>query len=474
MISGHLDDFTLLRFVARDLDDIEGAVVRRHLRACPRCREGLKGIELLDEALRRVRDCLGAEGGVLAGLRPGDPFRHRPTGAPPARGPAAGRGPETVGAALGASRLAAPLKERVLLSAAEGPDALRAELDRLLLGQLVHRFALGYALDEAIARMVEAPPRWLVLGDESAGRVERERKTRLPAEGTVERGYPLSDLLGLGRLVAGTARNWTGELAQGGRDLARAYRAFGRGSASESRLAEVELAESQRRAFLDRPAEGLLLAERCARSFEALGRTEQLARARGSRALSLSYLGQDEEALADFRSARDGYEAAGFWNGWVTALNGIGACLLRLGRLDEARREYARALQRVSRGERPAVHAFVRANLARTLFEAGRFGDAARAFAAAASLFESLSATADAVGARLFEVESLARSGSWRRADALLEALRDDVAVREALQPEVLASLEAVLSGEVRDIDLIATLRRRVDESLRRPGRATA
>ncbi|MCE7956684.1 MAG: hypothetical protein DYH06_01900, partial [Acidobacteria bacterium ACB2] len=92
MSPGHLDEFTLLRFVARDLDDIEGAVVRRHLRACPGCREGLKGIELLDEALRRVKDCLGAEGGVLAGLRPGDPFRHRPTGARPPRRPAERRG----------------------------------------------------------------------------------------------------------------------------------------------------------------------------------------------------------------------------------------------------------------------------------------------------------------------------------------------------------------------------------------------
>lgn len=474
MTPSHLDDFTLLRFVAKDLDDIEGATVRRHLRACTSCREGLKGIEALDDALRRAKSCLDSESGALAGLPPGDPFRFRPAGPVRARRAGGEDGPASVAAALAATRLAPALKERLLLSAGEGDGALRTELDRLLLGELAHRYALGYALDEAIARMVEAPARWLSLGDASADRVEREGKDRTRAVRLVERGYPLVDLLGLCRLVAGVARNWTGDLVRGGRDLSRAWRSFGHGSASESRLAQVELAESQRRTFLGRPAEGLVLAERSARSFEALGRAEQLARARGSRALALSYLDRDEEALIDFRAARDGYEEAGFWNGWVTALNGIGACLLRLGRLDEARREYARALKRVSKGERPSVHAFVRGNLARTLFEAGRYADAARAFAASAELFESLSATADSVGARLWEIESLARCGAWGRAGALMGVLRDDVEAREALDPDLLASLQAVLSGEVRDVDILATLRRRAEESLRRPGRATA
>lgn len=470
----HIDDFTLLRLVTRDLDDLETAAARRHLRDCAACRSGLQGIEVLDEALRRVRECLSAGASDAGRLPVGDPFRIRPAGSAGRTRVAGGSGGALVAEALAATRLAPPLKEGLLRAAAADPRALREALDALPLAELPPRYALGYALDEAIARMVESPGRWLALGVASVERVERQRRSPTPGAPGVEPAYPLLDLAALGHLVAGTARNWTGDLERGADSLARAFRAFARGSRSEGRLAQVELVESQRRTFADRPEEGLVLAGRAAASFLALDHVENLARARGAQALALSYLGREEEALAEYRAARDAFEAAGHWNGWVTALNGLGTCLLKLGRLDEARREYARALRRVSKEERPAVHAFVRSNLGRVLFGAARYVEAARAFADAAVLFERLDAPADSLACALGEIASLARAGAWQRADALFARFRSEVEQLNALDPQLLSSLGAILSGETRDLDLLEVLRERAEEGLRRLRRATA
>lgn len=474
MTPQHLDEFTLLRLVTSDLDDLESAATRRHLRECAVCREGLEGIEALDKALRRVRECLSTPDRDAGRLPVGDPFRFRPAGSAGRRRPAAAPGADLASLALAATRLAAPLKEELLGASAGMRPALLASLDSLRLDELPPRYALGYALDEAIGRMVEAPARWLALGEASVARVERQRRSGARPAAAVEAAYPLLDLAGLGNLVAGTARNWTGDLARGAVDLARAFRAFAAGSRSEARLAQAELAESQRRSFADRPEEGLVLARRATASFDALDQVENLARARGAQALALSYLGREEEALAEYRASRDAFQGAGLWNGWVTALHGVGTCLLKLGRLDEARREYARALKLVSRDERPAVHAFVRSNLARTLFGAGRYAESARAFADAAALFERLDAPADSLACVLGEIESLARAGSWLRADALFARFKTEVEEKNALDPPLLSSLGAILSGETRDLDLLEVLRERAEEGLRRLRRATA
>ena len=107
------------------------------------------------------------------------------------------------------------------------------------------------------------------------------------------------------------------------------------------------------------------------------------------------------------------FEAHGLWTNYVIALNNAAVCLRQeLGRLDEARREYARALRQLSRQENASILAFVRHGLAEVLFAAERYREAARALGQARHLYTGeCGLRANALTAWLFEVESWARSG---------------------------------------------------------------
>ena len=314
--------------------------------------------------------------------------------------------------------------------------------------------------------MVDGPARWLRFGAASRETVLTARADARTADSPAERAYPLEDLLGLSLLVEGSACNWTGDFLRGGRALRRAYGAFGRGSLSERRLAAVELVEGQRRAFLDRAGEALHLADRARLTFEALGLEDEAARAGAAHAIALSYLDRDEEAAEEFRRVLPVFAAHERWNAYVSTLNGLGGCLLKLGRIGEARREYARALRHVGREARPAVHAFVRSNLARTLFEAGRYGDAAGAFEAASRLFTSQGAATDALTMQLFQVEALVRSGAIPAARQLVRTVSGELSDLGAVDPNLLVSLEAALQGDLPEVDLVQTLRGRAQEQL--------
>lgn len=463
MSAPHPDDLTLLVLLEGEMGEMEAARVRRHLAECQACAAALRDIERLDRTLRATVTELEE---VLAEpeLPAGDPFRCRPDcirlGHP--KPGFAGVVPEL----LAASREAGDVKSRILAAASAPGEELEAALRALDLLALRDRYGLGYALDDALYNMVEGPARWAHFGRVSTETVLAARRDGRTLDAPAERAYSLDDLLGLSLLVEGTACNWTGELLRGGRRLRRAYGAFARGSVSERRLASVELAEAQRRAFLDRAEEALHLAERARGTFRALGLGDEVAKATGARAIALSYLGRDEEALSEFRSALPALADAGRWNAYVSALNGVGVCLLRLGRVQEARREYARALRHVSREARPAVHAFVRANLARTLFLGRRFDEAVRAFGSAAAMFAAQGALADQLSMELFRVEALARLGDCRAARAALAALRRTVREQDAIDGTVLASLSEVLAGESPDFDLLGVLRERAEEHL--------
>lgn len=464
MTAPHPDDFTLLVLLEGEMSEMETARLKRHLSSCPACASAYREIEKLDRTLKTTLPNL-VEALAESRLPEGDPFRCRPDCTRLERRPPIA-GDDAVHEVFAASSDAAEVKRRLLSAAAAPEEDLREALSALDLLVLRDRYGLGYALDDALCNMVEGPARWARFGRASADTVLAARADGRALDAPSERAYPLDDLLGLSLLVQGTACNWTGEFLRGGRDLRRAYGAFARGSVSERRLASVELVEAQRRAFLDRAEEALHLADRARGTFQALGLEDEAARAGAAHAIALSYLDRDEEALAEFRTLLP--VLAGFerWNTYVSTLNGIGGCLLRLERVTEARREYARALRLVSREARPAVHSFIRANLARTLYQGGRFVEAARAFGAAATLFATQGATADELQMGLFRVEALSRSGALFEARKALEALGEDLRASNAVDSDILRSLEAALAGDIPDVDLVATLRSRAERQI--------
>ena len=462
MSAAHPDDFTLLVLLEGEMSELEAARLRRHLADCPACAAAYREIEKLDRTLKTTLPDLEA---ALSepDLPESDPFRCRPDCERPGRPRTQ---PEAVEAVLAARRDAAEVKGRLLEAALRPEEDLRSALSTLDLLALRDRYGLGYALDEALYSMVDGPARWLRFGVASRETVLAARAHPRTADSPAERAYPLEDLLGLSLLVEGSACNWTGDFLRGGRALRRAYGAFGRGSLSERRLASVELVEGQRRAFLDRAGEALHLADRAKLTFHALGLEDEAARAGAAYAIALSYLDRDDEAVEEFRRVLPVFAAYERLNAYVSTLNGLGFSLIRLGRLAEARREYARALRQVGGGERPAVHAFVRANLARTLFEAERYPDSARAFDSAARLFAGQGARADELTMELLRVEALARSGSVHDARAAVRRLSGSLESLGVVDPDLLSSFEAVVQGDLPDLDLLRTLRERAEEQI--------
>lgn len=468
MSAPHPDDFTLLVLLEGEMSELEAARLRRHLAECPACAAAYREIEKLDRTLKTTLPDLEAALSEPE-LPEGDPFRCRPDCDRPGRPRSE---PEAVETVLAASRDAAEVKGRLLDAAARPEEDLLAALAALDLLALRDRYGLGYALDEALYSMVDGPARWLRFGVASRETVLAARANPRAADAPAERAYPLEDLLGLSLLVEGAACNWTGEFLRGGRALRRAYGAFGRGSLSERRLASVELVEGQRRAFLDRAGEALHLADRARLTFEALGLADEAAKAGGAHAVALSYLDRDEEAVEEFRRVLPVLASHGRWNTYVSALNCLGVSLLRLSRLDEARSEYARALKDVGREARPAVHAFIRANLARTLFEARRYPDAAAAFEAAGKLFAAQGAKSDELTMSLLRIEALVRSGAAGVARNALRDLNQELKALRAVDSNLMDSLEAALAGDLPDVDLVEKIRgqaqEQVQERLRR------
>lgn len=462
MSAAHPDDFTLLVLLEGEMSELEAARLKRHLAECAACAAAYREIEKLDRTLKKTLPDLEAALSEPE-LPEGDPFRCRPDCDRPGRPRSE---PEAVETVLAASRDAAEVKGRILEAAARPEEDLRSALSALDLLALRDRYGLGYALDEALYSMVDGPARWLRFGVASRETVLSARAHPRTADSPAERAYPLEDLLGLSLLVEGSACNWTGDFLRGGRVLRRAYGAFGRGSLSERRLASVELVEGQRRAFLDRAGEALHLADRARATFEALGLADEAAKAGGAHAVALSYLDRDEEAVEEFRKVLPVLASHGRWNTYVSALNCLGVSLLRLSRVDEARREYARALKEVGREARPAVHAFIRANLARTLFEGRRYSDAAAAFEAAGKLFSAQGAKGDELTMALLRVEALVRSGAASDARVALRDLNQELKALRAVDSNLIDSMEAALAGDLPDVDLVGRIRGQAEEQL--------
>jgi tetratricopeptide (TPR) repeat protein len=368
-------------------------------------------------------------------------------------------------AALDASERAGKESGRILEMAKGSADGLASFLSGLSFADLTTRFALLYALQETGRGIAESPPRALALALAALEGLGREEPADplSPAEWIL----PLEALVAQAQLLAGQGRTWTGELERARVHLEKAYRAFGNSTGDDVSLAIVELCESQRRAFADDSNGAFVLAKRALASFEEMGLEDHVARARVAEGVCLMKLERLEEALAAFRSALPVFQKYELWSNYVGALNSLAAALSQLGRLNEARREYARALKVVSRQHHAAWVGYIRNGLALVLFKAESYRDAALAFLQASRLFWEAGNIANALMVSLYEIESWALCGETGRAAQRLEIFRTEVARHDALDPIIVRQLEAALSGSNPDFEEIASLRESAGRMLR-------
>lgn len=462
----HLDEFTLLRYAAGDLERDENERAAEHLESCIPCSGALKEIQRLDGELRllaREPDSLKLH--ESGDLPPGDPFRIRPalvnrpvSGVPDAESLAR--------AALLASERAGALQDQ-LLNAARDVSILRRWLTTLSLSDPTHRFALLYALQQAGLQIAESPVRMLRLGEETLAMLRRQAPARSAGlDPDAERIVPRLTLLAQSHLLAGQACMWTSEFERAEAHFAVAYRSFARAGWDEVTLAQVEHLESQRRAFTGRGEEALVLARRAAATFEAREMEDALARARQAEGLALFDLGRQEEAVEAYRFALPIFKRRNLWSNYVVALNSIGTSLLKMGRFDEARREYAHALRRLSRDENRPLLAAIRHGLADILFSAGRYREAAMSLSRASRTYSECGLLARSLTASLFEIESWARAGELGRARHRLEIFRVDVARCGALDPSVTQQIADALAGNHPDLEALDGLRQQSEEVL--------
>lgn len=462
MSSNHLDEFTLLRYAVSELDGPERGAADDHLAACERCMEALGGLEKLDRELRAITKSSGAGDDLDAG----DPFARRPEPPPRPRTASAGRkGESLVMEALDASERAGEESGRIL-DMAKGPaDGLASFLSELSFADLTTRFALLYALQETGRGIAESPPRALALALGALEGLGREE----PADplSPAERILPLKALAAQAHLLAGQGRIWTGELESAKSHFEEAYGGFGDSTGDDVSLGLVELGESQRRAFSGDPEGGLILARRALSAFEEMGVEDSVARARVAEGICHLKLDRHEQALEAFRSALPVFQKYELWSNYVGALHALAATLAMLGRLDEARREYARALKAVSRKHHAGWVGYIRNGLALVLFKAGNYRGAALAFLQTSRCFWEVGNIANALTASLYEIESWALSGEPGRAAQRLEIFRTEVARHDALDPIIVRQLETAFSGGDPDFEEIASLRESAGRMLR-------
>jgi len=458
----HLDDFTLLRYAASDLDDIERRSAEQHLETCAACSDSLRQIEQLHEELERC----AREGSLRRDLPPDDPFHARPEAANRRLSASRPDAEELAARALAASEQAGAESVRVLQAARSSTGELVALLSSLSFSDAADRYALLYALQEAGGQIAESPVGALRFGEEALNRLRRDASSSVSTSGEAERVLPLLTLFAQAHFLAGQASIWIGEYERAGTHLQVAYRGFAVSTGDEISLALVEHLESQRRSFAGKAGEGLVLARRAAATFESLGLEDSLARARVSEGNALFFLQRDQEALEAFRAALPSFERGELWSNYVGCLNNLGECLFKMGRLDEARREYARALRRVARERQPAWVAFIRHGLANLLLSAKRYREAAISLSQAARLFQELGLAANALTASLLEIETWALSGDVVRAGHRLELLRKEVGRYEQLDSSLKRRLEEALTRENADFQRVSEVRRHVGEML--------
>ncbi len=467
--AAHVDEYALLCYIAGELHDLDARRVEIHVRTCATCAETLAGMRWLDAALTEHREVAFERNAFADALPADDALHERPLPADRTSRPVAFGGPAFLDLVLSAGREARAASPGLL---DVPPDALASRLQSLKLETLQDRYVLGYALDDALHRMIDRPAAFRRFAEKALRRLAVEparplSSTPPDALTPADVAYPLDELTGRAHLVAGSACLWSNELEEGGRHLLAAWRSFEAGCATALSFAFAERYASQRRSFADRPHEARSLAVRARRTFEDYGDEANRARADYAAGLALSTEGREEDALVSFRAARDTFLECGLFGAYVSALNSIGLCLLEVGKVAAATHEYALALRITQRHGQLSYRPYLRMNLSRTLFAHGRYAEAVRGLEAAARLFGAAGAHADEAIAVLYLAECLARSGRLDAARHTVSLMEEKLTTSGSESARQLVRFREELASGDPDFQALAALRTQTERSLR-------
>lgn len=449
----HVDEVELLRYAKAALPPSRASPVESHLADCAVCANALEELRKLDDDFR----ALAATGDLardleIADLPSNDRFRRRVARRKPRR-PARMDGSGLVEAS-GAGWAA----REQLLAALRGPRAPLEVLKSLDRASTADRFGLLYALQQAGLEIAQDPVGVLNLA-------RAVLKVSSPGSAGADGGLPWARIEAQAHMLAGQAHLWSREYAASESHLRAAFRIF-TDSGEESGLAMVELAEAQRRFFVGRAAQALILAHRAWLYFERCGFASVAARAAVAKGMAFADLARFDEAAAAYRSSLPVFEREGLWSNYVGAVNSLATALFRAGRSDEARKEFARALKRLSRPAHLSWVGYLHYGLGDLLLAAARPSDAAQAFGRATARFEESKLLSSALLSRIAEAECRVRGGQRLQSSFLADVARQVSALGRPLDSAIrrrVARLSATTKPRASDL---ASLRDHLSRSL--------
>ena len=348
--------------------------------------------------------------------------------------------------------------ELIVNAARAGADELAAAL-RALDGKPYRGFALLYAAQKADRLVAEDPNKALAL----AKLLSDEAETLLPANSQerISTPAPRQAIQAEAALLASQALLQKGE-AGAARSAIRPARDFFRESGDLGFGAALcDYHEGTASTFEKDYAEAQKLLKRSLVVFSEFGQEHLAGRASAGLGSLFVHKGEFERALEYFDAALRAFESEAEPGSKRTTmlLNNRATALMRLGRFDEARATFAKALNFGRRHNHAAHLFFIRTGLAELDFRRGEYSRALRAFTEIVHEASPLASKAEILFSRLYAAECQARIGSYGPMATEIESLRRERREHAFAPNPALGELFMSLDQGTIDADLIAHVR---------------
>jgi tetratricopeptide (TPR) repeat protein len=344
-----------------------------------------------------------------------------------------------------------------IIAAARAGDAELDESLRALYGNPSRGFALLYSCQKGSTLMGYDPNRCLELSrrvfEEARSLMDANLDTRLATPAPREIVQAEAKLLeSLSMVQLGFPRE-SAVAAASARDLFRAGGDLGFGQA----LADYH--EGQAASFAREFATSERLLKKSLKVFAEFGQDHLMARAEA--ALGTLYLlrGDETRALPYLDHAIEGLDQEEDGKQLASALNNRAQALLRMGRFEESRSSFARALNLARRLDARAVIQNVRNGLAELDFARGNYDRALRAFSDLARDARAADWKMEQLFAELFVAECLGRLGQDEEMAEAIIAIRIERKANPFAPSPAMEELFECLDRGILDADLVAHVR---------------
>ncbi len=349
-----------------------------------------------------------------------------------------------------------PLAEGLLAAARESDEALDTSL-RALYGNPSRGFALLYACQKANALIPQDPLRALEL----ARSVYEEAKTLMDAntEARLTTPAPRETVQAEAKLLESQAQNMLACSIEARLAANEARELFRAGGDVGFGLALADYYEGSAASFSNDYVAGERLLKKALKVFAEFGQDNLMGRAEAALATLYFKRGDEARALPYFDHAIELFDPVEDVRFLTASLINRSTALSRLGRLDEARASYARALHLARKLRSEAHIVAIRSGLAQIDMHRGEYVRALRAFQELSRDEKAAGWPQQAFFSDLFAAECLGRLGRDAEMAEIVLTLRSERKHNPFAPSPAMEELFACLEKGILDADLVAHVR---------------